>query len=363
MTNITTKDVFSQSPECLKAMKLVTFHVKGMSVKLILSVLLVLSASLANISQVRSQCRVDVTVQVDQTIYMELVSITGNVTYQGELVQYGLIGVQVENQPDTGPTTTIVMRTFPLNETQSFPFSLETISLLPVDEAGNFKPSTKRGKYMWVNMTVKNKGLSTRDVYVSITILDSELIPLTTERASFPIPPGQTGTFRPRIYVPKWANVGTGYIYGNVYDSWPRSGGLPLCPEKTSNFDIEEPSSILPSEHFENGIYGTVFRLRPDMAWGTCRVYALAWSGGCTGYSTANFEYWLPGDFNKDGDVDLYDAVAFLTRYGSREGDPLYELKYDIHSVTEGIGFSDGYIGLYDAVAWLPNFGVKPPRD
>jgi len=334
-----------------------------MSVKLILSVLLVLSASLVNISQVRSQCWLDVTVQGDQTIYMELVSITGNVMYQGELVQNGLIGIQVENQPDTGPTTTIVMRTLPLNENQSFPFSLETISLLPVDEAGNFSPSTKKGKYMWVNMTVKNKCLSTRNVSVSITILDSRLTPLMNERASFPIPPGQTVTFRPRIYVPKWANVGTGYIYGNVYDSWPKSRGRPLCPEKTSNFDVEESSSILPSEHFENGTYGMVLRLRPDMAWGTCRVYALAWSGGCTGYSTANFEYWLPGDFNRDGDVDLYDAVQFLQRYGTEEGDPLYEVKYDIHSITEGAGYPDGKIGLFDAVVWLPYYGTKPPRD
>jgi len=337
-----------------------------MNVKPILFIILVFFAFSVIICQVESQHSLDVTVQADKTIYKKLVSITGNVTYQGELVQNGLIGVQVENQPYAAPPTTIVMRTLPLNPNQSFPFSLETISLLPVDEAGNFKPSTDRGKYTWVNMTVKNKGLSTRDVYVSITILDSRLTPLITERASFPIPPGQTGTFRPRTYIPKWANVGTAYIYGNIYDSWPKSGGLPLCPEKTSNFDVEEPSGTLPNEPFENGTYETIFRLRPDMAWGTCQVNASAWSpwaGGYTGCASTDFEYWLPGDFNKDGDVDLFDAVAFLQRYGTKEGDPSYEEKYDIHSITEGAGYPDGEIGLFDAVVWLPYYGVTPPRD
>ena len=331
-----------------------------MNVKPILLVVLILFAFAVNISQVKSQS-LNVTVQADRTQYMELVSIAGNVTYQGELVQNGLIGIQVENHPlDTPQVTTIVIRTLPLNPNQSFPFSIEIVCLIPVDENGDPKPSANRGNYIWFNMTVKNKGLSTREVYLCITILDRRLIPLGVEMATIMMPGGATNTFMPRVYIPRWATVGTAYICGNVYDSWPKDGGRPLCPEKVSNFNIEQPSSTSPNQPAQNGTYETHFRLRPDMAWGTCRVYALAWSGGCTGFSTANFEYWLPGDFDKDCDVDVYDAVGLLQRYGSKEGNPLYGEIYDI-AMPPTPAHADGEIGLYDAVLMLTNYGVKPP--
>jgi hypothetical protein len=324
-----------------------------MNVKPILLVVLILFAFSVNISQVESQQSLDVTVQADRTQYMELVSIAGNVTYQGELVQNGLIGIQVENHPlDTSQVTTIVIRTLPLNSNQSFPFSIEIVCLLPVDENGDPKPSANRGNYIWFNMTVKNKGLSTREVYLCITILDRRLIPLGVEMAILMMPGGATNTFMPRVYIPRWATVGTAYICANVYDSWPKDRGHPLCPEKVSNFNIEQPSSTSPNQPAQNGTYETYFRLRPDMAWGTCRVYALARSGGYTGFSTANFEYWLPGDFDEDCDVDLYDAVGLLKIYGSKEGQPKYNSTYDIAEPY-------GIINLYDAVLMLAYYGTK----
>jgi len=346
-------------------MRLLIYNVKGMNAKLALSIVLILLALLASISLVKSQQSLDVTVQTDPLkSYMELVSITGNVTYQGELVDNGLIGIQVENHPlNPSQSTTIVMRTLPLNPYQSFPFSLYIVSLLPVDDYGNPKPSTNRGTNIWVNMTVKNKGLSTREAYLCITILDRRLIPLGVETAIISMPGGATNMFMPRVYIPKWATVGTAYIYGDVYDSWPKDGGCPICPEKVSNFDIEQPSSTSSSQSTQNGTYEMNFRLRPDMAWGTCQVNASAWSpsaGGYKGRSSTNFEYWLPGDFDKDRDVDLYDAVGLLIRYGIKEGNPIYNEAYDI-AMPPTPKHADGQIGLYDAVLMLTNYGVKPP--
>lgn len=340
------------------------YSVKDMNAKPTLLVVLILFAFSVNISQVKSQHSLDVTVQTDRTQYMKLVNIAGNVTYQGELVHNGLIGIQVENHPlNTPQSTTIVMRTLPLNPDQSFPFSIEIVSLLSVDGNGDPKPSTERGKYMWFSMTVKNKGLSTREVYLCITILDCRLIPLCVEMATVTMPGGATNIFMPRVYIPKWATVGTAYIYGNVYDSWPKFLGRPLCAEKISNFDIEQPSSTSSNQPAQEGTYEMNFRRPPDMAWGTCQVFASAWSpsaGGYTGYSSTDFEYWLPGDFDKDCDVDLYDAVGLLSRYGSKEGSPLYDEIYDI-AVPPTPAHADGQIGLYDAVLMLCNYGVKPP--
>ena len=59
----------------------------------------------------------------------------------------------------------------------------------------------------------------------------------------------------------------------------------------------------------------------------------------------------IPGDLDGDFDVDLYDAVKLLTRYGAKEGDPSYDAVCDIDG--------DGDIDLYDAVKLLTNYGKK----
>jgi len=265
--------------------------------KPILLIVPIVLAFLVNISQVKSQYSLDVIVQTDKTSYIkrELVKATGNVTYQGELVQDGLIGLQVKD-----PLKTIIMRTLPLNPDQSFPLSIEITSLLPVDDYGDFKPSTERGKYMWFNMTVKNKGLSAQSVFVSITILDSGLIPLDSDMAIFAIPPGSSGAFMPRMYIPNWATVGTAYICANVYNEWPELLGRPLCPEKLSHFSIiesiyydEPPNATSLSQPTQNGTYEMNFRLPPDMQPGIYKVAASAWSpsaGGYKGYDGATFQ-------------------------------------------------------------------------
>jgi hypothetical protein len=57
----------------------------------------------------------------------------------------------------------------------------------------------------------------------------------------------------------------------------------------------------------------------------------------------------VQGDF----DVDLYDAVALLARYGAKRGNPQYSAVCDIDG--------DGDIDLYDAVILLTHYGQKYP--
>lgn len=284
----------------LKSCETMKYSVKDMNAKPVLLIILILFAFMINISQVKSQS-LDVTVDTDKSSYIkrEIVNVTGDVKFGGELVQNGLVGIQVED-----PLTTIAMRTLPLNANQSFPFSIETTSLLPTDEVGNFKPKTERGKYLWFSMVIKNKGLSTKQVYVSITIMDNSLIPLETDLGSLTIPAGATGTFMPRMSIPNWATVGSAYIYGNVYDAWPKLLGRPFCPEKLSHFSIiesiyyEPPNTTLPTYPMQNGTYEMNFRLPPTMQPGSYKVSASAWSpwaGGYKGFQSTNFEaYFVP---------------------------------------------------------------------
>jgi len=273
------------------------YNVKKMNAKPILLIILILLACILNISQVKSQFSLDVTVDTDKSSYTkrQMVNVTGNVTYEGNLVQNGLIGIQVEDSL----FSTIAMRTLPLNANQSLSFSTEITSLLPTDEVGNYKPKTERNKYLWFYMVVKNKGLSIKQVYVSITIMDNALIPLETDLGSLSIPAGQTGTFMPRMSIPNWATVGTAYIFANVYDAWPKLLGRPLCSEKLANFTIIEsiysdpPNTPLTTQPMQNGLYATNFRLPPNMQIGSYKVSASAWSswaGGYKGFQSANFE-------------------------------------------------------------------------
>jgi len=61
----------------------------------------------------------------------------------------------------------------------------------------------------------------------------------------------------------------------------------------------------------------------------------------------------IPGDLDCDKDVDLYDAVRLLARYGAKIGQPQYDPNCDIDG--------DGDIDLYDAVILLTHYGEKDP--
>ncbi len=60
------------------------------------------------------------------------------------------------------------------------------------------------------------------------------------------------------------------------------------------------------------------------------------------------------GDVNGDFDVDLYDAVRLLTRYGFEKGDPEYD---DPNCDIDG----DDDVDLFDAVALLTHYGETYP--
>jgi len=61
----------------------------------------------------------------------------------------------------------------------------------------------------------------------------------------------------------------------------------------------------------------------------------------------------IPGDVDGDFDVDLYDVVKICSVYGSKKGDPGYDVNLDINS--------DGKIDLYDVVIACTHYGEKYP--
>jgi len=303
----------------------------------------IFSFALANIPKTVAQFTLDVTLETDKTLYMqmELVNITGNVSFQNELVEDGLIGIQIENPLNQ----TIMLRTLPLATETSGGFTIEISSIIFCDQYGRpIPPTTQKDKYVWISMTVENKGVTTRTVHASITIVDSNLMPLDIGRASFTIPPGKTAQFVPRMYIPNWATLGTAFAYANAYSKYPKDGGYPLCPEKSLQFDIiESTANPPPAEPTQNGTYELNFRLPSHMPSGIYQVTSAAWYIGYTGFSSKTFETIKLGDINEDGVVDIYDVTAVCIAYGSKEGDSNWYSKADL--------VKDGVIDVYDLTA------------
>ena len=66
--------------------------------------------------------------------------------------------------------------------------------------------------------------------------------------------------------------------------------------------------------------------------------------------STADDQALTP-DFDGNGQVDLYDFLAFAGQFGARQGDGRYDARYDLDS--------DGEIGFSDFLLFSSNFGKE----
>lgn len=89
-------------------------------------------------------------------------------------------------------------------------------------------------------MKVRNRAIVDREVYMTISIIDNNSIPLAFSYASITIPAGETVVFMPKLYLPSWSSLGTTLIYANVYTDLPSNGGRPLCPEANTELMIVE---------------------------------------------------------------------------------------------------------------------------
>ena len=57
-----------------------------------------------------------------------------------------------------------------------------------------------------------------------------------------------------------------------------------------------------------------------------------------------------PGDFDRNGEVNLNDFFLFGVAWGSEAGEENYDLIFDVDG--------DGLVGFFDFLAWVPNFGL-----
>lgn len=288
----------------------------------------------STISPISAPAGLQITVGTDKSSYIlrEIVEISGTATFDGEPVQEGLVGIQVND-----PQKKLVIRTVPLGPIHKESYSIEIISFFSCDSTGNLRLSFVRGEYAWFQVTVRNKALFGKTVLITINIYDTSLIPLGIGATQVTIAGDSSVTPRVRLYIDQWASNGTATAYANTYTNWPENGGYPQSPEESTNFAIVESEYVedtpgqIPSPSIENGTYEMQFRLSPEPYPGTYTVKAAAlYQGWATDFVATTFEVL---------DVTAPPWPSFVVK--PPMAGPNYEITFDASSSSaEGYGDS-----------------------
>jgi hypothetical protein len=116
-----------------------------------------------------------------------------------------------------------------LNDTVSFPYGpVQIISGISVS------PTVSRGSSMWINITLQDS-LTPWSV-LTITIYDNATVPIYSQIINSSTI--SANTVSTRVPIPNWAFVGTAKVYVNVLTNNPLAGGVPVCPERSTSFQI-----------------------------------------------------------------------------------------------------------------------------
>jgi PKD repeat protein len=232
------------------------------------------------------------TVATDSSNYLlrDPVNIYGNVTYNDQPVQEGLVAVQVDD-----PVKKLSIRTIPAKSIPSENWSVTVVSILPCDSSGNPKTSFKRGSWAYFIITVRNNQITPRPVLTTLNIYDNSSIPIRLFYLQQTMQPQTTESFMATVWIDEWATTGTAVAYANVYDDWPRSGGYPYSPEKQATFEITKidesayGQSSLQSIEEVTSTYQTMLRLSPDTPLGSYLIFVTASYRGYKAYAAASF--------------------------------------------------------------------------
>jgi len=316
--------------------------------------LIVISMALMT-NSVFSQPQLEITVSTDKSAYgyREAVTVYGNVTFEGQPVENGIVGIQIEDPANR----TIALRTVP-HGNPSGSWTVEVISVISCDGSGNPKSNFNRNTFAYFKATVKNNAISSRNALVSINIYDIDFTPIGIAWQQQVIPPNGQTTYMPAIYLDEWVSTGSALACANVYTEWPKNNGYPYCPEKTANFSITTTTAATYSNEpaFQSdGYYEGVFRVPPEEApySGTYFVAVGAWSAGWKAFQNTTFtvEYQVPADFDHNHEIEIYDVIKVTGIYGAKSGDPNWNPEIDLRP--------DGEIGIYDVVRVTGIYGTS----
>jgi hypothetical protein len=291
---------------------------------------------------------------MNKTIYNigDKAEIWGNVTLDETALSDALAAIEVDNPSGTA----VILRTRPTG-TINTTAPVQTLSITPCDDIGTPKGDFSANTLAFFKILINNSENTTKQVEITLSLFDSKRIAfdaLTVFKG--PLYSGYTELF---VSEPIAADVSSGNatVYCNVFTALPRNGGYALCQEKQASFMIINggPPAATGPEQNSQGMYNLTFpidnynqKTRPFRPGNysvtvTCRYQTQTTS------LTKTFEVVLTGDINRDGTVDIFDAILLSTAYNTTPANPKWNPNADLRS--------DDIIDILDAIILANNFG------
>ena len=117
---------------------------------------------------------------------------------------------------------------------------IEIVSLKTINENHTEQEEFTRGSYVGIELVVRNIGMTEKITSLTVTIYDClGTFVNATELSDFAVQPNGTLVYTYfLLYVPKSAHVGRATVYACAYTAFPRSNGVPYCPEVSKYFLI-----------------------------------------------------------------------------------------------------------------------------
>jgi PKD repeat protein len=246
--------------------------------------ILLTAASILASSQTSTQplATLNITAQTNQQKYYlrEPVKIQGTLTDGGQPATDALIAMEIRDPRGDS----FAYRTVPIGNPQQF-WSVNITNVYITDQSNNPLTTAKINTVIKLSITVKSNLLNDITAIIAYTLYDNTLIPIRSSQWQLTITAQQTQTVTGQVYIPEWATPGKAIISANVYNKYPKNGGIPLTPEKTAYIYItrneQQPEPYTPytpkSYETQPGQYQIDIRMPPDRYTqpGTYNVYVV----------------------------------------------------------------------------------------
>lgn len=163
---------------------------------------------------------------------------------------------------------------------------LSVLEIYVLDSNGNRISNVTQGASVQIAATIGNNYGNPRSCVPTITVYDKSFTSVFALTSSVVVGGGTNSTIFVPCQIPQWTTVGGAMIFCSVFDSLPRDGGTPYCPEGVTLIHILRNSGadyayskVETAYMTAPGVYSTIFRGSPDFIPGWSTVSVAARSG------------------------------------------------------------------------------------
>ena len=308
-----------------------------------------------------------ITVQVIEAVSMKLilnvdqehglgenVLIHGSLMLDGSPVTDGLVAIQIDDPNEN----LFVLRTLPTGDSPVGPWVVEIPELVTCDKFGNAKSSFALGEGLGINITVRNNGLTSENVMVTLNLYDSTGLSFLAQKL-FQTELGPEQEERRFIWpipISEYISLGPAFVYSSALHGWPKEDGYAYCPEVSVGFNIVGGGggeTYTSEESFGTstpGEFNLTFRTNPEGGiTGNYSISAVSQYQMLFITNSTTFEVILFGDVNGDGKVRVDDVLAVALAFGMNEGDEGWDPRVDLNG--------DGKVRVDDVLIVAQAFG------